>query len=148
MAVCGMRCAMARNTQQGTLADRGGASLRGRWVSCRLSQAGSGMARAKARVNWDSQGQRRGIASEAARRGVTVHQSEDPPPEGLGGYGPFAQKSAPSSGRGYAPSPGEGAVGGETPRRHVVQRRRIEVAYGVLVRGGDDRPPEPPHRGR
>ena len=60
-------------------------------------QAGSGMARsrAKARVNWDSQGQRRGrcrVLPEAARRaGDPSHQSEDPPPEGLGGYGPFAQ---------------------------------------------------------
>ena len=33
-----LRCAVWReNTQQGTLADRGGASLRGRWVSCRLA---------------------------------------------------------------------------------------------------------------
>ena len=33
-----LRCAGWReNTQQGTLADRGGASLRGRWVSCRLA---------------------------------------------------------------------------------------------------------------
>ena len=58
-------------------------------------QAGSGMARsrAKARVNWDSQGHAPGeMQSEAARRaGDPSHQSEDPPPEGLGGYGPFAQ---------------------------------------------------------
>ena len=33
-----LRCAGWReDTQQGTLADRGGASLRGRWVSCRLA---------------------------------------------------------------------------------------------------------------
>ena len=33
-----LRCAGWReNTQQGTLADRGGASLRGRWVSCSLA---------------------------------------------------------------------------------------------------------------
>ena len=33
-----LRCAGWReNTQHGTLADRGGASLRGRWVSCRLA---------------------------------------------------------------------------------------------------------------
>ena len=32
------------------------------------------------------------MQSEAARRaGDPSHQSEDPPPEGLGGYGPFAQ---------------------------------------------------------
>ena len=57
------------------------------------------------------------MQSEAARRaGDPSHQSEDPPPEGLGGYGPFAQtnprrakvdsKYAAASGRGYAPSPG------------------------------------------
>ena len=33
-----LRCAGWReNTQQGTLADRGGTSLRGSWVSCRLA---------------------------------------------------------------------------------------------------------------
>ena len=53
-----LRCAGWReNTQQGTLADRGGTSFQGSWVSCRLAvQAGSGMARSRAmaRVNWVS----------------------------------------------------------------------------------------------
>ena len=53
----------ARGYAAGDSRDRGGARLRGRWVSCRLAgQAGNGMAcsRAKARLNWVSQGQRRG----------------------------------------------------------------------------------------
>ena len=42
-----------------------------------------------------------------------------------------------SSGPGYAPGPGPpGAVGGEAPRRHVVQPDAVlEVAYGVLDLG-------------
>ena len=63
-----LRCAGWReNTQQGTLSDRAGASLRGssvvRWVGRRrCRQAGSGMARsrAKARLNFSAQGQRSG----------------------------------------------------------------------------------------
>ena len=59
---------MAENTQQGTLADRTGASLRGRSVGRTLGQlqagrqAGSGRARSRgrARLNWVSQGQRWG----------------------------------------------------------------------------------------
>ncbi len=54
---------MARGYAAGDSRDRGGARLRGRWVSCRAGrQAGNGMAcsRAKARLNWVSQGQRRG----------------------------------------------------------------------------------------
>ena len=64
-----------RITQQGTLADRGGASLRGRSVGrmaagCRRRrQAGSGRARnrARARSNWASQGQRCGRCSVRRR---------------------------------------------------------------------------------
>ena len=66
-----LRCAGWReNTQQGTLSDRAGTSLRGssvvRWVGRfdrrRCRQAGSGMARsrAKARLNFSAQGQRSG----------------------------------------------------------------------------------------
>ena len=65
-----LRCAGWReNTQQGTLSDRAGASLRGssvfRWVGrspTARRQAGSGMARsrAKARLNFSAQGQRSG----------------------------------------------------------------------------------------
>ena len=58
-------------------------------------QAGNGMAcsRAKARLNWVSQGQRRGRCKvrRRAERVIRPHQSEDPPPEGLGDHGPLAQ---------------------------------------------------------
>ena len=71
MAVCGSCDARGwrENTQQGTLSDRAGTSLRGssvvRWggsVAERCRQAGSGMARsrAKARLNFSAQGQRSG----------------------------------------------------------------------------------------
>ena len=58
-------------------------------------QAGSGMpcSRAKARLNWGSPRPALWqMQGESARRaGDPSHQSEDPPPEGLGGHGPFAQ---------------------------------------------------------
>ena len=74
-------------------------------------QAGNGMAcsRAKARLNWVSQGQRPGeMQSEAARRaGDPSHQSEDPPPEGLGGHDLLTQADAGCpAGQVNAPSPG------------------------------------------
>ena len=64
------------------------------------------------------------MQSEAARRaGDPSHQSEDPPPEGLGDHGPLAQTNPRQP----------GAVGGEARRRHVVQPDAVlEVAYGVL----------------
>ena len=50
---------MARGYARGL--SRPGARLRGRWVSCRLASGRERMAsRAKARLNWVSQGQRRG----------------------------------------------------------------------------------------
>ena len=59
------------------------------------------------------------MQSEAARRaGDPSHQSEDPPPEGLGGYGPFAQTN-PRRPAGevmrHHLDRQPGAVGGETP---------------------------------
>ena len=63
------------------------------------------------------------MQSEAARRaGDPSHQSEDPPPEGLGDHGPLAQTN-PRRPAGQvmrhhlARQPG--AVGGEARRRHV-----------------------------
>ena len=80
------------------------------------------------------------MQSEAARRaGDPSHQSEDPPPEGLGDHGPLAQTN-PRRPAGQvmrhhlARQPG--AVGGEARRRHVVQPDAVlEVAYGVLDLG-------------
>ena len=100
-------------------------------------QAGSGMARsrAKARVNWDSQGQRRGrcrVRRRAERvirptraktrrlRVLTVRAQTNP-------RRPRARLCLWTASR--------GAVGCETPRRHVVQPDAVEVAYGVLDLG-------------
>ena len=90
-------------TQQEALADRTGASSRGRSVGrmaagCRRRQAGSGRARnrARARSNWASQGPALWqMQSEAARRaGDPSGQGEEPPPEGLGGHHLLAQTDA------------------------------------------------------
>ena len=106
-------------------------------------QAGNGMAcsRAKARLNWVSQGQRRGRCKvrRRAERVDPSHQSEDPPPEGLGDHGPLAQTN-PRRPAGQVMRhhlDGQpGAVGGEARRRHVVQPDAVlEVAYGVLDLG-------------
>ena len=63
------------------------------------------------------------MQSEAARRaGDPSHQSEDPPPEGLGDHGPLAQTN-PRRPAGQVMrhhlDRQPGAVGGEAPRRHV-----------------------------
>ena len=80
------------------------------------------------------------MQSEAARRaGDPSHQSEDPPPEGLGDHGPLAQTN-PRRPAGQVMrhhlDRQPGAVGGEARRRHVVQPDAVlEVAYGVLDLG-------------
>ena len=80
------------------------------------------------------------MQSEAARRaGDPSHQSEDPPPEGLGDHGPLAQTN-PRRPAGQVVRHHlyrqPGAVGGEAPRRHVVQPHAVlEVAYRVLDLG-------------
>ena len=73
------------------------------------------------------------MQSEAARRaGDPSHQSEDPPPEGLGGYGPFAQTN-PRRPAGevmrHHLDRQPGAVGCETPRR----RLRVLGGYGPFA---------------
>ena len=78
------------------------------------------------------------MQSEAARRaGDPSHQSEDPPLRGLVVTVRSPRQSAPSSGpRLCAMDRQPGAVGCETPRRHVVQPDAVlEVAYGVLDLG-------------
>ena len=90
MAVCGDCDAGMVNTQEGTLADQGGASLRGssvvRWVARRRRrrQAGSGIrSRARARRPRASSGE---DAEAAGRAGDSSGEGEEPPPEGLGGH--------------------------------------------------------------
>ena len=154
---------MARGYAAGDSRDRGGARLRGRWVSCRLAvrpaewlihrlQPGQGATE----LGFPSLPAPGEMQSEAARRaGDPSHQSEDPPPEG-----PYlvitvrSHRPPRRSGPGYAPSPGPPARrrGGEAPRRHVVQPDRTCVAYGVLDRCGVAAMIglqfQPPHRGR
>ena len=84
---------MARGYAAGDSRDRGGARLRGRWVSCRLSgRDGMACSRAKARLLGFPRPAPGEMQSEAARRaGDPSHQSEDPPPEVPGDHGPLAQ---------------------------------------------------------
>ena len=75
----------------------------------------------------------------ACRAGDPSHQSEDPPPEGLGDHGPLAQTN-PRRPAGQVMRHHlyrqPGAVGGEAPRRHVVQPDAVlEVAYRILDLG-------------
>ena len=80
------------------------------------------------------------MQGDAARRaGDPSHQSEDPPPEGLGGHGPFAQTNPRRpAGQvvGHRLYRQPGAVGGEAARGEMVQPDAVlEVAYRVLDLG-------------
>ena len=80
------------------------------------------------------------MQSEASgRAGDPSGQGEEAPPEGLGGYGPFAQTDARGpAGQvvGHHLYRQPGAVGGEAAGRHVVQPDAVlEVAYGVVDLG-------------
>ena len=139
-----LRCAGWReDTQQGTLAtgvarDCGDVGSVAGWPSGRERnglQPGQGAA--ELGFPRPAPGE---MQSEAARRaGDPSHQSEDPPPEGLGDHGPLAQTN-PRRPAGQVVRHRlyrqPGAVGGEAPRRHVVQPDAVlEVAYGVLDLG-------------
>ena len=148
VTVCG-RCAGrdgGERTQQKTLADRAGASWRGRSVVRWVAQAptvpsgwewqGAQPCQGAAELDfpgpalWQMQG-------EAARRaGNPSRQTEEPPPEGLGGHDLLTQTN-PRRPAGQVvghhlyrqPS----AVGGEAARGEMVQPHAVlEVAYGVL----------------
>ena len=83
-------------------------------VSRLRRQAGSGMARsrAKARVNWDSQGQRGGRCRVRRRAERVIRPAREKTrraslPQGLGGHHLLTQTGPRCpTGRGYAPSPG------------------------------------------
>ena len=80
------------------------------------------------------------MQGQAARRaGDPSRQSEEPPPEGLGGHDPFTQADAGGpAGQvvGHRLDGQPGAVGGEAPRGEMVQPDAVlEVAYGVLDLG-------------
>ena len=75
----------------------------------------------------------------ACRAGDPSHQSEDPSPEGLGGHDLLTQADAGHPAgqvMRHHLNRQPGAVGGETPRRHVVQPDAVlEVAYRILDLG-------------
>ena len=97
--------------------------------------------RARARLNWVSQGPALGqMQGEAARRaGEPSGQGEEPPPEGLGGHDLLTQADAGGpAGQvvGHRLYRQPGAVGGEAARGEMVQTDAVlEVANGVLDLG-------------
>ena len=97
--------------------------------------------RAKARLNWVSQGQRWGRCRvrRRAERVQASGQGEEPPPEGLGGHDLLTQADAGCpAGQvvGHHLYRQPGAVGGEAARGEVVQPDAVlEVAYRVLDLG-------------
>ena len=106
-------------------------------------QAGSGMARsrARARLNFSSQGQSCGRC-RVRRRAERVRppgQGEDPSSEGLGGHDLFAQTdSRRPAGQvvGHRLYRQPGGVGGEAAGRQVVQPDTVlEVSDGILDLG-------------
>ena len=131
-------------------ADWVGARWRGRSVGrmagqragCRR-QDGRGKARNRARapLNWYSQGQRWGRCRvEAVRRaGEPSGDREEPPSEGLGGHHLLAQTDArrpASQVVGHHLHRQPGSVGGEAPRGEMVQSDAVlEVSDGVLDLG-------------
>ena len=132
------------NRQQGTPAELVGASWRGRWVSGGgRRQAGSGMARsrARARLNWVSQGQRCGRC-RVRRRAERVRRPAKAKTRRLRVLvvticSPSADAGCPAGqvvGHRLYRQPG--AVGGEAAGRHVVQSDTVlEVAYRILDLG-------------
>ena len=131
-------------TQQEALADRTGASSRGRSVGrmaagCRRRQAGSGRAQGTIELGfprpalWQMQ-------CEAARRACDPSgQGEEPPPEGLGGHHLLAQTDARCPAGevvGHHLYRQPGGVGGEAVRGEMVQPHTVlEVLDGILDLG-------------
>ena len=109
----------------------------------RCRQGGSGIARsrARARLNWVSQGQCLGRCKvrRLARAGEPSRQGEEPPPEGLGGHDLLAQSdSRRPAGQvvGHRLYRQPGGVGGEAARGEMVQPDAVlEVAYRILDLG-------------
>ena len=135
-------------TRQEALADRAGASLRGRWVGWRVSGG-----RAPSGREWNGSQPGQGAAElllpgpapgkmqgqSACRAGDPSGQGKDPSSEGLGGHDLLTQADA------GCPA-GQvvrhhlyrqpGAVGGEAARGEMVQPHAVlEVAYRILDLG-------------
>ena len=109
----------------------------------RCRQVGSGIARsrARARLNWVSQGQRWGRCRvrQRGRAGEPSRQSEEPPPEGLGGHDLLAQTdSRRPAGQvvGHHLYRQPSAVGGEAARGEMVQPGAVlQVSDRILDLG-------------
>ena len=119
----------------------------GRVSRQRCRQAGNGRARnrARARLNWVSQGQRWGrckgkMQGEAARRGGEPSgDREEPPPQGLGDYD-LRTQTEPRGPAGHVMRhhlDGQpGSVGGEAARGEMIQPHAVlEVSDGILDLG-------------
>ena len=135
-------------TRQEALADRDGASLRGRWVGWRVSGKGVPSDR-----EWNGSQPGEGAAEllsprpairkmqgqPARRAGEPSHQSEDSSSERLGGHGPFAQTNPRRpAGQvvGHCLDRQPIAVCGEAARGEMVQPDAVlEVAYRILDLG-------------
>ena len=132
-----------RRSRTGLARVCGDVGLAGGSVADGRRQAGSGMARsrARARLNCSSQGQRRAKmqGQSACRAGDPSGQGKDPSSEGLGGHDLLTQADA------GCPA-GQvvrhhlyrqpGAVGGEAARGEMVQPHAVlEVAYRILDLG-------------
>ena len=114
------------------------------WGGCgQRRQAGSGVARSRARalLNWASQGQRCGRCSvrRRAERVSRPGQAEEPTPEGLGGHQLLTQTDArcPAGQIMRQHLDGQpGPVGSESAGRQVVQPDAVlQVAYRILDLG-------------
>ena len=151
MAVCGSRDARDGERIRSRELSRTGLArvcgdlrLSGGWVGRRrCRQAGSGMARsrAKARLNFSAPRPaiRKMQGQPACRAGEPSGQGEEPPPEGLGGGYPLSQtdpRRPAGQVVGHRLDGQPGAVGGEAARGEMVQPDAVlEVAYGILDLG-------------
>ena len=109
----------------------------------RCRQAGSGMARSRAKAAAELLSPRPAIrkmqGQPACRAGEPSGQGEEPPPEGLGGGYPLSQtdpRRPAGQVVGHRLDGQPGAVGGEAARGEMVQPDAVlEVAYGILDLG-------------
>ena len=95
------------------------------------------LGRARARLNWVSQGQRCGRC-RVRRRAEPSGQGEEPSPKGLGGrdLSPRPIRAVQRAVVGHHLYRQPSAVGGEAAGRHVVQTDAVlEVSNGVLDLG-------------
>ena len=132
-----------RRSRTGLARVCGGVGLAGGSVAEGCRQAGSGMARSRARAQTELLLPRPVLGKmqgdPACRAGEASGQGEEPPPEGLGGDYPLSQ-TEPRRPTGqvvrHRLDGQPGSVGGEAPRGEMVQPDAVlEVAYRILDLG-------------